>query len=1237
MKKFLTYSVVMATIAWSMGIAAVLPAAAAYSAVDGDVVKVAAKDRPAVYYISGGKKYLFVNRVTYSTWASAIGDSADKFAGLKAISQADFDAISTGGNITVRPGTSLVKFDDGAAVYAVGAGAKLYQVADSAALSALYSGVTPITIQSGFRANYYDNGNSVATLTATSKYPDGTLIKASTGDTYLLDGGNKRMVTTDAFTANGFKASNVRTVSDLTAYGTGSSVTAKEAASSPVSGTSAPVAGGTVSVSLASDTPAAANIADGTAYNNILKVVVAAGSAETKVTGLTVTRTGLMANSNVTGVSVWDAEGNRHGDVMTSFTSDNKVTIGFGSYPVTVPAGSSKTITVAFNLGTSAGGGTVGATIASASDIATNGTVSGSFPLVGNVMNVVDGASSLAAVSIQAQSVGGNAASGDAANAEIGEVKEIAKIKFSETSGINNITVNKISLYVEGTAKDKDLTNFQLIAPDNTILATASMASDKYVTLNLASPYVVPKSTNRTLTVKATIADGAANYFRIQVQSETDAFVKDAALGYGLIPSDSGVNNGGTYDNSATGWQVETSADGYFKMKSGSVTITKSTASPTGFISAGAQDVVLAKFDVKAVGESVELRKIGLQIATTSEGYAKHLSGNVKIKSGSDVLLTTTAGDTAYTLYNSATTQYTLSQYLTIASGETKTIEVIGSVSSLATSTSDFTAKIGNMYVKRLSTLDYADTLPSVTLVSGNQLTVQATALTLAKDTSLPSKNVAKDSTVEIARFVVKAGSAEGVKVTNASLKLVGNGAFSAPESLQNLELWDGSTQLGSTVSSVATSSNSFSFTLNLAKDQQKTISVKAKILTTATGVASTTIDSYTYIGSDTGNSTSVTDDVSGQVITVGSGAVTFSAVSDTSAVSTILGPSGSSQVQVGKWKALGSTEELTLKKITFTTRDETYADDTTSGNFGTFSLYDGSTLLGDCVYTTGDVVCSALNLVIPADSYKYVTLKASINNTLDVDSINTFVIKSDSNTDMEVQGSSGLLATSAINTSGADSRIATSTYYKFHQGYPTLATASSGSTLNLSTAAEIFRFTITNSGARAINATSVAMTISATGLTNASFATGTLSKFRLYDEGGTELASSSAKGLAGGVHAADGSAASYETDGSIDVTFNQTNDTNSALAEYIINPGETKTFIVKADTSDVLDGKTSGTVTVSASMAGNTVWDGAGAWGSGALIYSYMQFGSTSYGANQAEVKATDATIYGATLSRSI
>ncbi len=148
------------------------------SATGGTIAKINNSNRPAVYYISDGLRYLFVNRDTYSSWSGVVGDAGNRFATLKYLTQAEFDATPVGGNLTVKPG-NLIKFDDSAIIYAVGVDKKLYQLVDAAAKVALYGAVNPYIIQSGFRVDYFDFGKPVDILTATSSKPDGGQAKAT--------------------------------------------------------------------------------------------------------------------------------------------------------------------------------------------------------------------------------------------------------------------------------------------------------------------------------------------------------------------------------------------------------------------------------------------------------------------------------------------------------------------------------------------------------------------------------------------------------------------------------------------------------------------------------------------------------------------------------------------------------------------------------------------------------------------------------------------------------------------------------------------------------------------------------------------------------------------------------------------------------------------------------------------------------------------------------------------------
>lgn len=1264
-KRAFTWSVVVMTIAWSMGVAALVPltahAADCPSLSAGDLFKVTGSS--AVYLLNADmERMYFPHANVYNTWYA-------DFAGVQEMPMSDdngdacIDAYPSGGGVNFRPGSRLVKTVESPSVYAIGPDNTKHKLASATIAADLYG--------SGWGGLVYDlppvfdSNMSVGSQITSSDLQDGMLVKTADSATiYTVDGGELYEV--DG-TLPSFMSGDVRTVSATvfaTAADSGSTKTVASLTADPSQGGvviggegEGEVEAGDMAVALAASTPASANIADGTAYNSILKINVTAGSTQVSLDGLTITRTGLIANSNVTGVSVWDAEGNRHGEVMSSFGSNNEVVIGFASDPILVAANSTETVTVKFNLGTSASGGTVGAKIASVDAINTDATVTGSFPIESNVMSVVDGASSLAAAQVEMQTVGGASASTGSANTEIGEIKDIAKVKITETTGINDIAVDRFVFYIEGTLGDDDVTDFELYSPTNELLGTADYAVDNYLTLVLDEPYTVEKSKNRTLTLKAKFVDGSAKWLRVQLQNDYDVLVKDKALGYYLIPdSDSTSGNAWTAGNYV-------GSTGYFILKSGSLTITKSSDSPSGQVSAGASDVVLAKFDVKAVGEDLEIRKMGVEIVSSTQG-SYDLNGNVKLVMDGQTLLTF-SGTYAATLYvDGSGSQRSLSQYVTIKSGETKVLEVIGNIDASASTGDDYTVQVGNFYAKRMSTKDFADNLPASTIATAaNQVTVNATNLTFVKDTSYGNTTVSKSSTQLLGQYKLKAGTAEGICLTNLAITLAGYGTVSAPQDYTNLAVWFGDEQFGSTVTTVATSSNSFGSNKCLAANEEKTLYVKAYVNSTAgAGPVSTTIDAnYTYVGASTGEVDSTNDAVIGQDITLGSANLLLTAVNDSTTVSSIRMPS-TSAVQLGKWKLEAQNDTIGVSKITFQLRDHGYGDDTTAGNFGTMYLYDStnmSTPLGTASYVAGTgngyVQFVGFNLSVASNQSKYLVLQGTINggSTLNAASKNVFVIKSDATTDMTASASSGgTLTTSQIDAVAGDdttnSRFATSTWYLFHNVAPTIANYSLGTALESSATAKLFRFTITNNGDREMKLGTMTMNIASSGMTAASASTGTIGSWKLYEANttgglGTLLDATSTCELQGG---ADNSGCYYNsaTGNSIDVEFGPaTRNSGSWSDGYIlIEPGSSRTFIATADTTAIFNGKTTGQVSVTAKFDGATGFsttagsDGDTYWSDGVIYYYYKQTAGGSY--NSTYYTASDSyDVLGDTLKASL
>ncbi len=170
---------------------------------------------PAVYHIgSDNKRRLFSNEVTYWTWKTGTWNTQT----VETISQDEFDQINIDKNVTVRPGSRLIRFVNSSKLYAVLPDDKLCPV------SGLYSAYfrnRAVLIQDAFETDY--TKDSACEITNSSSYPDGSLIQYAGSDEiyYILDG-HKHLVSATVFSQNGFKDENViKNVSTSMAYPTG--------------------------------------------------------------------------------------------------------------------------------------------------------------------------------------------------------------------------------------------------------------------------------------------------------------------------------------------------------------------------------------------------------------------------------------------------------------------------------------------------------------------------------------------------------------------------------------------------------------------------------------------------------------------------------------------------------------------------------------------------------------------------------------------------------------------------------------------------------------------------------------------------------------------------------------------------------------------------------------------------------------------------------------------------------
>ncbi|MFA4937115.1 MAG: hypothetical protein WC575_02400 [Patescibacteria group bacterium] len=206
------------------GLSKVVPAANPVT--NGRLSKIAGNS--AVYYFDGVSRYVFPNEITYKSWYA-------DFSKVEMVIPSELYKYPIGGNITIRPGTWLVKATNNPTVYATEPGGALRALDSEIRISTLYGNNWQnrvVDIPAPFFVNY-----KIGSTITTNKYPAGTLIKYSGQTSYYYIGtdGLKHLVSASALIANHLQTNFA--VETTIQYGTGSQINAFDSKISSASGT----------------------------------------------------------------------------------------------------------------------------------------------------------------------------------------------------------------------------------------------------------------------------------------------------------------------------------------------------------------------------------------------------------------------------------------------------------------------------------------------------------------------------------------------------------------------------------------------------------------------------------------------------------------------------------------------------------------------------------------------------------------------------------------------------------------------------------------------------------------------------------------------------------------------------------------------------------------------------------------------------------------------------------------
>ncbi len=578
-RRAFTVGVVGATIAWSMGLATLVQPLTARAAMAGDLIK---GSLPAVYYYaSDGKRYVFPNEKTYRTWYA-------DFSGVMTLSDAEVAAMPIGGNVVYRGGTRLVKIQTDPRTYAVETQGRIRWVETEAVASALYGAGWAGRIDDVPDVFFVDYTPSTS-LADASRYPTGSLVKnPGDPDVYYIDGSSKRWIDPNAMAANRFRSEYVtETNQNLSVYTDGPNISGSEAAlkdTSQLGG--APTPGAGLTVALASDTPASSTVPLSASAVRFLAFTLSSPGNVT-VSGVTLKRFGVGDREDFGDVFLFDAAGVRLTDGRT-VNADNEVT--FSGLSLAVGPTPSKFWVKADIAADADASASHGFQIASASKVvSTAGSVTGSFPVSGNLMTV--GSTAAGTLTIDA--------SGTIVNPTVGqEAVEIAR--FTLAADDEDASVRSLSLTLEGGIDNTDLSNLTLWQGATKLAEVASVTVKGLIVFNLTNPYSLADGATRTFVVKADVTGEADDTVGVLVEEDTDAVSIGADFGFGMAVDRAGYDGGEDGAAEANGACDEAGDDCSFSTLEGGQLTVAFNGPTASDLSVDSDDQTFMKFSITA-------------------------------------------------------------------------------------------------------------------------------------------------------------------------------------------------------------------------------------------------------------------------------------------------------------------------------------------------------------------------------------------------------------------------------------------------------------------------------------------------------------------------------------------------------------------------------------------------------------------------------------------------------------
>jgi hypothetical protein len=844
-----------------------------------------------------------------------------------------------------------------------------------------------------------------------------------------------------------------------------------------------PVTGNGLKVMLSADSPNNVSLVQGQAIGEVAKFTFANPTgSEVSVTNLGFKRIGTSADSTLANVYLFNG--------ATRITDAAGISSSMFNYNdangiFRVPAGGTVTISVRADITTSTGGQQVGVQLLSvAASSALDTTV---------VLPISGGIQTISSASMGTVAFTYNAPSGNTEN----PATDIRVFDASAAVGNHAAWLRSLTVENRGSADDNDIKNLKLFVDGVQVGNAVAQLSNGKATFDLTSAPKKLETGTRVIKVMADIVGGSGETFDIQIRRAADVRLVDAELNQPILSTD--VNS------------YPVSASSANNIGTATLSITRKTDSPSDNIAVGASNVLLARYEVRASGESVKIEE--LTASTTVTGGAG--LDNVKVfLNGVQVGSTQ---DTAAIVAGTAT--FTFGSSFIARQGQVEILEIYGDAKNAAgTNLSATNTIVASVTVSTTNTegVDSGDTVTSGNLsatdVNGFTRTIATSSATLSKASGYGNQTmVAGTNNAKLGSFTISAGSTEGVNVNTLTVTL----SSAEAASVTDLMLKDASTgtQLGSTKASPSTS-NSFSVNLVVPVSGTKTIDVYGNIKSTAN--AGSWIAAVDGSGTSAQYSQSVTlSSVDLQTITVGSGTLTVSRDAGTPISANVIASTNS--VHVGKFDfaAVNSAYTVQELKVKIPSDAATSVSSVTlkyKNSAGVEQTVSQALTLPSTVESHATATFTGLTFYVPQND------SADIDVYVDVPSVASGA-KSGAAISVSLDAGEGFKARDGAGTedtslASADVNSAANTGYgtKYvKKSVPTLARLTTGYTANtVAAGVGLYRFTVTADAAGAVDWREISFAVSTT--------TADFANFRLYDVTGSAVAVGPVTEVNGGV-----------------------------------------------------------------------------------------------------------------------